>query len=577
MDAKTQGNDYYGKGEYKTAVKWYSRGIEIYEMDKVLYSNRSAAYLKLAVEESNERAIELALEDAKKVVELDATWSKGHSRLGAAYYAKKDMHGAVRSYKKALEIDPENELIQDGLQRARIEILNDMITGGQQGDEEAEKDYNDASPLPTSETHFLGSSTVQITPQVVGRIVLLHTLEQLRTVQLVKPAAFAFGLGCACLLVTHLLKLVLLLGLCRVAIARGGGITQRVNVYIDKIQSIFVLPSVVFCLPILLGIYSQIKMFRFIHQDTVLSTMMFLTTLSVTIYGFWIPPEQRKDWWSRGRRLKLLCHLVMFVYWVILKQHHDEIYRLLAPLAMHTAAVLLQSIPPQELHVALRRGISYSVSEIVTTIQTDMQLDMWVFLGTLQWVVDYWQQPSTFTMTELVRMLNSSMARLQKGVTGPFEKEIQRMRSQFSNMEFDDDYHVLVAHIEKTVEDMPPSKSVAYTVISLRHCPSIIALIYLLAVNGIFVWSILPLTVHEVETLWGLIEFSTQDEFKQCDTIQLILHDSKLLDVWTNLKAGVYCLQCSISMTKAVATGSSACRIAYQLQYVFFDAACRLF
>ena len=68
MDAKTQGNDYYGKGEYKTAVKWYSRGIEIYEMDKVLYSNRSAAYLKLAVEESNERAIELALEDAKKVV-----------------------------------------------------------------------------------------------------------------------------------------------------------------------------------------------------------------------------------------------------------------------------------------------------------------------------------------------------------------------------------------------------------------------------------------------------------------------------------------------------------------------------
>lgn len=66
---KEQGNQAYQAGEYSKAVQFYTMGIEQEPSNAALYSNRSAAYLKL--EEYFKAKI-----DADKCISLDPKWSK---------------------------------------------------------------------------------------------------------------------------------------------------------------------------------------------------------------------------------------------------------------------------------------------------------------------------------------------------------------------------------------------------------------------------------------------------------------------------------------------------------------------
>lgn len=105
-----------------------------------------------------------------------------------------------------------------------------------------------------------------------------------------------------------------------------------------------------------------------------------------------------------------------------------------------------------------------------------------------------------------------------------------------------------------------------FVVLVLKRCPSIVAALYLLGVSNLFVWSIVPFMLAEVEQLLVTIDLLMKDEFKECDSIQLILFDSPLLHVWVNVRSAVYCMECSVTMTKAVATGSSALQVAAKLR-----------
>lgn len=71
-------------------------------------SNRSAAYASL-------HQYSLALEDAKKTVELKPDWPKGYSRLGAAYMGLKDFAAAATAYRDGLTREPSNEGLKAGL------------------------------------------------------------------------------------------------------------------------------------------------------------------------------------------------------------------------------------------------------------------------------------------------------------------------------------------------------------------------------------------------------------------------------------------------------------------------------
>eukprot|EP00965_Chrysotila_dentata_P224633 6194298-Pleurochrysis_carterae.AAC.1 len=76
--AKAAGNAAFKSGDYEAAVTHFSAAISADPASHVPYSNRSAAYAKLAKYKE-------ALLDANKCIELNPRWARGHSRRGAAY------------------------------------------------------------------------------------------------------------------------------------------------------------------------------------------------------------------------------------------------------------------------------------------------------------------------------------------------------------------------------------------------------------------------------------------------------------------------------------------------------------
>ncbi|CAM9623691.1 unnamed protein product [Pylaiella littoralis] len=110
---KNKGNEAFKTGLWKEAIEWYSRAIDIDPDNKVYFSNRSAAYLKLGDAKSK------ALKDAERCMELAPEWSKSFSRLGAAQHALGRFEGAVQSLKAGLAIDPDNGGLQSSLVAAK--------------------------------------------------------------------------------------------------------------------------------------------------------------------------------------------------------------------------------------------------------------------------------------------------------------------------------------------------------------------------------------------------------------------------------------------------------------------------
>ncbi len=68
-ELKKKGNDAMKDNDFDLAVKFYSEAIEQSPDNHVLYSNRSAALMKLD-------NFEAALEDAEKTIQIKEDWAK---------------------------------------------------------------------------------------------------------------------------------------------------------------------------------------------------------------------------------------------------------------------------------------------------------------------------------------------------------------------------------------------------------------------------------------------------------------------------------------------------------------------
>lgn len=108
---KAQGNAAFVAKDYEKAIDLFSKAIEVSETpNHVFYSNRSACYASL-------KKFTEALSDAKECVQINPSWSKGYNRLGAAHLGLGDLDEAEGSYKKALELDANNQAAKDGLEQ----------------------------------------------------------------------------------------------------------------------------------------------------------------------------------------------------------------------------------------------------------------------------------------------------------------------------------------------------------------------------------------------------------------------------------------------------------------------------
>ena len=81
------------------AVFFYSGAIELTRNVKELFSNRSAAYVKMS-------EFGKALKDADACIALDKQWAKGWGRRGDSLFGLKNTADALGAYKEGLAHEP---------------------------------------------------------------------------------------------------------------------------------------------------------------------------------------------------------------------------------------------------------------------------------------------------------------------------------------------------------------------------------------------------------------------------------------------------------------------------------------
>ncbi|KAM3128182.1 hypothetical protein pb186bvf_019729 [Paramecium bursaria] len=126
---KDLGNQAFTAQKYQEAVEFYSKAIELAPNDHILYSNRSGSWASL-------KDYNKALEDSEKCIQLNPGFAKGYQRKGLAQHYLQDYVSAIETYKNGLEIDPNNQLIREGLKAAEDQIKSQF--GQQQNNPFAE-------------------------------------------------------------------------------------------------------------------------------------------------------------------------------------------------------------------------------------------------------------------------------------------------------------------------------------------------------------------------------------------------------------------------------------------------------
>mmetsp|Transcript_116986 Transcript_116986/g.277885 ORF Transcript_116986/g.277885 Transcript_116986/m.277885 type:complete len:579 (-) Transcript_116986:123-1859(-) len=126
-EAKAKGNAAFAAKHFKEAIEHFTEAIS-YVPDHVFFSNRSACHASL-------EEYEKALEDGRRCVSLKPDWPKGYARQGLAEYFLKRYEDAEATYKKGLQLSPEDSSLKEGLQKV-MDAKYDV--GPMSGGDEAE-------------------------------------------------------------------------------------------------------------------------------------------------------------------------------------------------------------------------------------------------------------------------------------------------------------------------------------------------------------------------------------------------------------------------------------------------------
>jgi stress-induced-phosphoprotein 1 len=112
---KLKGNEHFRKQEWAEAVKEYEEAVKRAPKNAAIRNNLSAALCKIMDFNGAKREVEVALD-------LDPKYVKAWARKGDIEIMLKENHKAMESYRKGLEIDPENKVCTDGLRKVSAMI-----------------------------------------------------------------------------------------------------------------------------------------------------------------------------------------------------------------------------------------------------------------------------------------------------------------------------------------------------------------------------------------------------------------------------------------------------------------------
>lgn len=106
-EEKNLGSAAWSNGQYQKAIDHFTKAISYTnenDLQLILYSNRSAAFLKL-------KKFKEAIEDGDKCIEIDVSWIKGYTRKGDALYASGKLKEALVVYQSGLKKDPNDKTL----------------------------------------------------------------------------------------------------------------------------------------------------------------------------------------------------------------------------------------------------------------------------------------------------------------------------------------------------------------------------------------------------------------------------------------------------------------------------------
>merc|ERR1719282_181194 len=115
QEAKQRGNDFFREKKFPEAIKEYEEAVKRAPNDAAIRNNLSAALTKIMDFNGAKTQVEKALE-------LDPAYTKAWARKGDIEMAFKEYHKAMDSYKKGLEIDPQNATCKEGLRKVTQQI-----------------------------------------------------------------------------------------------------------------------------------------------------------------------------------------------------------------------------------------------------------------------------------------------------------------------------------------------------------------------------------------------------------------------------------------------------------------------
>ncbi|XP_022110937.1 stress-induced-phosphoprotein 1-like [Acanthaster planci] len=121
LEEKELGNACFQKGEFATAVTHYTEAIKRNPDDAKLYSNRAAAYTKLA-------EFGLGLTDCEQCIKMDPTFLKGYLRKGHILYGMKRFSEAKTAFQKASDLDPANAEAREQINRCMVAMRSQADT-----------------------------------------------------------------------------------------------------------------------------------------------------------------------------------------------------------------------------------------------------------------------------------------------------------------------------------------------------------------------------------------------------------------------------------------------------------------
>jgi stress-induced-phosphoprotein 1 len=115
LAAKERGNQLFRDADYPGAIKEYEEAVKRDPTNAPYHNNLAAAYLKMALFNDAKREVERSLE-------LDKTYVKAWAKKGDIEFFMKEYHKSLDSYRAGLQLEPDNSLCKQGMQKTLQKI-----------------------------------------------------------------------------------------------------------------------------------------------------------------------------------------------------------------------------------------------------------------------------------------------------------------------------------------------------------------------------------------------------------------------------------------------------------------------